>query len=151
MEPTPAPSRVREFILAQHDLLRLRMQGLLVGSARLRRGELEPRAVRILARELLALLKAHIGDEERMLAVALADVDAFATVRLEKIREEHRAQTRDLSAMIASLDDSVDPEALASTVEEFARRIADDIDEEERQYLTEGLLKDDLIVTGFIG
>ena len=53
--------------------------------------------------------------------------------------------------MIASLDDSVDPEALASTVEEFARRIADDIDEEERQYLTEGLLKDDLIVTGFIG
>lgn len=151
MDPSRTPSRVREFILAQHDLLRLRMQGLLVGTARLRRGEVESREVRILARELLALLRAHIGDEERMLADVLADVDAFASVRLEKIRQEHRAQTRELSTMVKSLDGPIDVEALASTVEEFARRIADDIDEEERQYLTEALLKDDLVVTGSIG
>ena len=150
MEPD-TPCQIRERVLAQHDLLRLRLQGLAQGADRLRAGSLHIEELRVLAWEMLALLQAHVKDEERWLLPALREADGFGPARVEALQREHLAQARELEETLAALRATQDPETLAKGVESLVQRILDDMDEEEATYLSPNLLKDDLIVTGFIG
>jgi iron-sulfur cluster repair protein YtfE (RIC family) len=150
MEPEK-PSQIRERVLAQHDLLRLRLQGLNQGVDQLRAGNLTVEELRIRALETLALLRAHVKDEERWLLPALAEADGFGPERVKALQEEHRAQAREMAETLEALRDAKEPEDLATGVESLVQRILDDMDEEERTYLNPNLLKDDLITTGFIG
>ncbi|MBO6939032.1 MAG: hemerythrin domain-containing protein [Deltaproteobacteria bacterium] len=150
MEPE-TPSQIRERVLAQHDLLRLRLQGLAQGVDRLRAGKLPVEDLRILAWETLALLRAHVKDEERWLLPALREADGFGPARVDALREEHAAQAEEMSATLDELKAAKEADALADGVEGLVQRILDDMDEEEATYLSPNLLKDDLVTTGFIG
>jgi len=150
MEPQK-PSRIRERVLAQHDLLRLRLQSLHRGVDQLRAGKLTVEELRIRAWETLALLRAHVKDEERWLLPALKEADGFGPARVEALREEHEAQATEMAQTLEALRQAKEPEELATGVETLVQRILDDMDEEESTYLDPNLLKDDLITTGFIG
>ena len=150
MEPE-TPSQIRERVLAQHDLLRLRLQGLAQGAHRLRAGAVDVEDLRILAWETLALLRAHVKDEERWLLPALREADGFGPARVEALKQEHLAQAKEMAETLEALRATKDPAALAKGVESLVQRILDDMDEEEATYLSPTLLKDDLVTTGFIG
>ena len=145
------PSRIRERVLAQHDLLRLRLHGLLEGVDALRRGELPVHELRLQTWETLALLRAHVQDEERWLLPVLREADGFGPVRVDALRAEHRLQAETLAKNLEELRAATDDEDLAVGIEELIKRMLDDMDEEERTFLDPNLLKDDLVTTGFIG
>lgn len=150
MEPE-TPSQIRERVLAQHDLLRLRLQSLSQGVDRLRTGDLPIEDLRILAWETLALLRAHVKDEERWLLPALREADGFGPARVDALRAEHQTQAKEMSRALTALREAEEPEALARGIERLVRRILDDMDDEEATYLSPNLLSDSLVVTGFIG
>jgi len=145
------PSEIRQRVLAQHDLLRLRLQALNEGVDQLRAGNLSVEELRIRAWETLALLRAHVKDEERWLLPALKEADGFGPVRVEALRDEHQQQAKEMAETLEALREAKGAEALAEGVEGLVQRILDDMDEEERTYLSPNLLKDDLVTTGFIG
>ena len=145
------PSEIRQRVLAQHDLLRLRLQALNEGVDQLRAGNLSVEELRIRAWETLALLRAHVKDEERWLLPALMEADGFGPVRVEALRDEHQQQAKEMAETLEALREAKGAEALAEGVEGLVQRILDDMDEEERTYLSPNLLKDDLVTTGFIG
>ncbi|MAQ15310.1 MAG: hypothetical protein CMN30_11020 [Sandaracinus sp.] len=146
-----SPLRVRERVLAQHDLLRLRLQGLAEGVDALRAGRLEVDELRIRCWETLALLRAHTKDEEQWLLPVLREADGFGPVRVDALRDEHRTQAHELAEAMDALRDAREPESLARAIEGLVKRILDDMDEEERTYLDPNLLKESLVTTGFIG
>ncbi len=150
MEPEK-PSQIRERVLAQHDLLRLRLQSLCKGVDEVRAGDLAVEELRLRAWETLALLRAHVKDEERWLLPALAEADGFGPERVRALQEEHRVQAKEMAETLEALRDAEQPEELASGIEALVKRILDDMDEEEETYLNPNLLKDDLVTTGFIG
>lgn len=150
MEPEK-PSQIRERVLAQHDLLRLRLQSLNQGVDQLRAGKLTVDELRIRAWETLALLRAHVKDEEHWLLPALKEADGFGPARVQALQDEHAAQATEMAETLEALREAKEPEELAIGVEALVQRILDDMDEEESTYLSPNLLKDDLITTGFIG
>ena len=101
-----APSMVRKRILTEHKVLR----GLLATTETLANRILEGDAesgVRLAwqTRELYQTLLRHMDVEDRILAPALQETDAFGKTRAENLLQDHREQRRQLRQALATLDD----------------------------------------------
>ncbi|MEM9067055.1 MAG: hemerythrin domain-containing protein [Myxococcota bacterium] len=157
------PSAIRERILAQHAVLRARLDGLDDIARRLRHGESAGRSVleasdhvliadlKRAAEELRALLLDHMEEEERLLLPELRAVDAFGEARADALASEHITQRQTLDAVLEGIRRDEDVPRLTTRVLELVRHVRADMRNEEANHLSPNLLKDDIITTGFIG
>jgi hypothetical protein len=136
---------LRYMLLAQHARLRLVIeaarraarQALATGGAA---GELQS-AVTTLERELLA----HLSDEETLLAPVLARIDGWGAVRVDLLRAEH-AHQRAVLAVLAGKKAWPAHSVVAGRTLSLCDDLLTDMEFEERELLTEKVLRNDFIL-----
>jgi CBS domain-containing protein len=151
----PSPRQVREMILAEHTHLR-ELLSLALASAR---SVLDDEAatherigMREAARAALTALVSHTQLEDQTVAPVLETIDAWGRVRARQLRAEHIEQRKALEELLAKLDDQhVSDRTLASAVVEVQRQILEDMEQEERNELSNDLFWDDTRRTGSEG
>ncbi len=138
----PSPAAVRRLILADHAKLRRAVDEL---EARHRAAPVEGSEVlRAAFSALLGNLEQHIERENRMLAPALRESDAWGPVRAEAFARHHEAQHRELEAMHAIATDG-DARTLADRVRRFINELRVEMDQEERDLLDPDVLRNDVV------
>jgi acetoin utilization protein AcuB len=146
-----APSQVLEVMHTEHvNIAQLleraedQAQGVLSGE---HYGDREVHALRDAARQLYTGLTAHIELENRVLAPALKETDAWGPLRAEQLIQSHAEQKRVLEGALMELDDLAQPaESLAVHVKAVVELIRQDLAYEEQALLCPELLRDDPIV-----
>jgi len=144
------PSQVREVMRAEHVNIRQLLERaedqareVLTDTG----GEREVHALRDAARQLYTSLSAHIDLENRVLAPALQQTDAWGPMRAQQLIQGHIEQTRALEGALLELDDLAQPAfALAAHVEGLVMLIKNDLEAEEESLLGADLLRDDPII-----
>ena len=97
-------------------------------------------AVRIFVEEL----RLHLASEEELLGPVLERLDAWGPERLEILRLEHAHQRAVLQAL--RNDWTLGPREMARRARSLVADVAMDMEAEERDLLSEALLRDDPIV-----
>jgi Hemerythrin HHE cation binding domain len=139
----------RALLLAQHKRLRERIVEVGEAAANVLAcsdAELPGRAEE-LTRALAAFtsdMNLHLGAEEELLGPILERLDAWGPVRLELLRSEHAHQRAILETLYS--DRKLAPRELARHARSLVANVLLDMNEEERDLLAEGLLRDDAIV-----
>jgi hypothetical protein len=132
-------SDVRTEVLSQHDTLRTILREAQVAALE---GHAHPLEVAHLAHEIRRSFRAHLAFEERVLVPVLTSVEVWGPDRVRNLVEEHTRQRADLDALIASIESGEDTARVASMFCRIAADLAQDMDEEERDYLGPDLLRD---------
>jgi len=139
-------SQIRRLILDEHTVLRDILEEIEQALGEMpRRVPGSISRVRASLRTFQDAFLRHLEHEETVLRPILVDVDAWGTVRVAAMDEEHAAQRAALTqlshlALDENLDDTV------RHLEEFIRRLRADMDGEEHHALSEEVLRDDIIV-----
>ncbi len=144
------PSQVRSVILSEHVNIRALLlrseehaQRILSGGGF---GDQEVLSLRGIAYQLYTGLCRHMELENRLLAPALAALDAFGKVRSDRLIAEHVEQRRSLERIVAQFDEpSEPPAAMAAALAHLITTFRQDMDIEEQMLLHPSLLCDDLI------
>lgn len=89
-------------------------------------------------------LQAHLADEERLLEPVLASIDAWGPVRLALLRAEH-AHQRAVLAVLTGPGAWPAAQVVAARTVALCADLSTDMEFEERELLSEKLLRDDLI------
>jgi iron-sulfur cluster repair protein YtfE (RIC family) len=89
-------------------------------------------------------LRVHLAAEEELLGPILERLDAWGPVRLELLRSEHAHQRAVLRALHA--DRKLEPREMAKRARSLVADVLVDMEAEERDLLSENLLRDDPIV-----
>lgn len=98
------------------------------------------------AERLLATLRRHMRWEDRYLAPAVEDADAWGPERAKRLSEEHREQRIFLDDIVAELQlQDRPPVVLAAHLLELVRRLREDMEAEEALFLDPNVLRDDVI------
>ena len=139
---TLAPSVVRKIILDEHAVIRTKLDAIekLVGSK-------HDQAVKNAVDEFTHYFLKHIATEEKILRPVLADLDGWGEVRVEKMNKEHKEQTAELKRLNA-LVQGKNFEEYEAGLRDFVQSIYTDMEQEESDILSPGLLKDDVITAG---
>jgi hypothetical protein len=96
--------------------------------------------MRAQARDLCRALQAHIDFEERVVAMALADVIGWGGVLLAQLEEEHARQRASLESTLSVLEPAELPKRkLVESVRALADAVLVDLASEERYLLTADL------------
>lgn len=149
-EPLP-PSLICEMMRAEHMNLRQLLERVEDQAAVVLQSheeiDYEVAALRDSARQLYTSLTAHIEVENRLLAPALKQTDAWGPMRADGLLACHEEQKQALAGALMELDDlSQAPRTLASHVGDLVVSIRCDIDNEEINLLDSDLLRDDPII-----
>jgi hypothetical protein len=143
MDPTNAQRR--QILLEQHCHLRGTIQAaqgvanrLLAAGATT--GDLQ-RAVMALTDDLLR----HLADEEKLLEPVLADIDAWGPIRAGLLRAEH-AHQRAVLAVLTGPTAWPAATLVAKRTLSLCEDLLIDMEFEERELLSETLLRDDFIL-----
>lgn len=141
------PSEIREKVLTDHAELRGRLAGLEGLAREVVDGERRlVGALRLEGEELLDRLADHMRWEERYLAPALHDADAWGDERVKRLIDDHREQRDLLADSLSRLrDPSRPPVLLARNVLDLVSLIREDMEDEEAVALDERVLRDDVI------
>jgi iron-sulfur cluster repair protein YtfE (RIC family) len=138
---------VRQRILADHERLRR-----LIGASERVAGLIEDGeedlgdSLRVLLVALFRKLKVHMQYEDEALQPILRRVDAFGEVRADQFDREHEEQRGQMGDLLhAACDLRAHPREVAVRAREILRRVLDDMDYEEREFLSPDLLRDDII------
>ena len=129
------PSEVRERVLADHEVLRQDLDEL-ERSARAADGPEAGRVpeLRVHAERLLAKLQRHMRWEDRFLAPALREADAWGEERAARLDEEHREQRELLRHVLEGLRDPTRPGAvLVANLLDLVALLREDISRRLRQ------------------
>jgi len=146
------PSEVRTRILDEHTELRvvladcLKLAGEVLAGQSGKKGLLRERC-----RDLYGMLLRHMELEDAILGPALRETDAYGPLREKQLREEHRNQRATLARALIDLDTDQDATELAGFVKTLVDDITRDMAHEEKDLLTEDLLKDDIINAKIFG
>jgi hypothetical protein len=89
-------------------------------------------------------LRVHLAAEEELLAPVLERIDAWGPLRLDLLRSEHSHQRAVLHAL--HTDRKLGPREMARRARSLVADVLLDMDAEERDLLSERLLRDDPIV-----
>ena len=89
-------------------------------------------------------LRVHLAAEEELLGPILERLDAWGPVRLDLLRSEHAHQRAVLHAL--HVDRKLGPRELAKRARSLVGDVLLDMEAEERDLLSENLLRDDPIV-----
>jgi hypothetical protein len=144
MASLPTNEQRREILCGQHarlrktiDEARFAARDALVSKSA---GALQI-AVGVLERELLC----HLDEEERLLEPILAGIDAWGPVRLGLLRAEH-AHQRAVLAILTGQSAWPLPTVVAGRTLALCDDLITDMEFEERELLSEKLLRDDCIL-----
>lgn len=141
------PSQVRERVLADHEALRRHLRELEAAA----RGALdEPEGgdarLRGRAEAFVSTLAEHMRWEDRYLAPALRNADAWGQERADLLASDHREQRELLDDVVTKLrDQRRPPKLVAENVLDLIALLRDDMEQEEALLLDPRVLRDDVI------
>ncbi|MBT8466409.1 MAG: hemerythrin domain-containing protein [Myxococcales bacterium] len=139
------PSEVRRKVLSQHREIEQMLSELEAGVAKLGEGSVDAAQVKRAAYALRGILELHMNFEEAHMVPAIQDADGFGPERVRHLHAEHADQRRELDRLVDAIREARSPDSLVSTVTTLAEMLRVDIEQEERDYVNEKLLSDNLI------
>ena len=119
----------------------------MMGLAQVSEEHQEPRhePLRALVDEIQSIFVRHLADEERLILPILEDDLPLGPMRAEALRDEHTRQRAELEALCAWPEERSDRE-LALRFGRLAAALLEDIAHEEREMLTQEVIREDCIV-----
>jgi hemerythrin-like domain-containing protein len=141
------PSEVRRKVLSQHREIEQMLSELEAGVAQLGDGSVNAEQVKRAAYALRGILELHMNFEELHMVPAITDADGFGPERARHLHTEHQEQRKQLDLLVDSIREAESADDLVESVARLARVLRDDIEQEEREYVTEKLLRDSVIPT----
>ena len=145
------PSEVRQKVLSQHREIEQMLSEFENGVAQLGTGAVDAGQVKRAAYALRGILELHMNFEEAHLAPAIEEADGFGPERVRHLYSEHAEQRKQLDALVDAIREAGSPDDLASGVAKLAAMLRVDIEEEEREYVTDALLRDSIIPSDTFG
>lgn len=141
------PSEVRDRVLHDHASLRASVETVDSLARRVIEGGTESIGeLRAAAAALLEALQTHMAWEDRHLAVALREADAWGPEREARLASDHREQRQILTHVLAALTDPDRPVRVqARVLRDWASLLREDMREEERELLDAQVLRDDVV------
>lgn len=144
------PSQVRNAILSEHVSIRALLDRSEAHAKRILSGRGydadDVLTLRGIVHQLSTGVCRHMELENRVLAPALAEIDAFGEVRAQRLLTEHAHQKDMLEHLVERFDNpSVAQPALAAELVEVIAALRLDMHVEEETLLNPRLLRDDLI------
>lgn len=141
------PSEVRRRVLHDHRDLRRQLLGIERLAQEVATGERRHVGpMRQAVERLLAVLHEHMRWEDRHLAPAVEDADAWGPERAALLAADHREQRTMLAEVVAELQSQDRPAAvLAARLLELVRHLREDMASEEAIFLDPKVLRDDVI------
>ena len=145
------PSEVRRKVLSQHREIEQMLSELETGIEQLATGETESAQVKRAAYALRGILELHMNFEETHMVPAIHDADGFGPERARHLHTEHADQRRELDKVVDQIREASSQTALAESVAKLASMLRKDIEEEEREYVNDTLLRDSIIPNDTFG
>ncbi|MBW1761708.1 MAG: hemerythrin domain-containing protein [Deltaproteobacteria bacterium] len=145
------PSEVRRKVLSQHREIEQMLSELEAGVAQLGAGSVDAGQVKRAAYALRGILELHMTFEEAHMVPAINEADGFGPERVRHLYAEHAEQRQELDRLVDAIQEAGSAVDLASSVTKLANMLRKDIEEEEREYVTEKLLRDSIIPTDTFG
>lgn len=141
------PSEIRRRILHDHQALRGILFSLEALSKEvLNEGRLLEDPLRMQGEALLSQLRDHMDWEDVHLRPALLAADACGKARVESLDTDHREQREMLSYALKRIEDTnAPPIILARGLLDLVKVLRQDMEEEERMFLNERVLRDDVV------
>ena len=139
------PSEVRRKVLSQHREIEQMLSELEAGVEQLAKGETEAGRVKRAAYALRGILELHMNFEETHMVPAIHDSDGFGPERARHLHREHEDQRRELDKVVDQIREAASDNDLATSVSKLASMLRHDIEEEEREYVNDKLLRDTII------
>ncbi|RZV52378.1 MAG: hemerythrin domain-containing protein, partial [Deltaproteobacteria bacterium] len=130
---------------SQHREIEQMLSELEAGVAKLGEGSVDAAQVKRAAYALRGILELHMNFEEAHMVPAIQDADGFGPERVRHLHAEHADQRRELDRLVDAIREARSPDSLVSTVTTLAEMLRVDIEQEERDYVNEKLLSDNLI------
>ncbi len=136
----------RRSILHQHERIRV----LLAQASELAERALDqdvspPDAVATMIGEIHTTFEIHLRFEEKVLLDILADDLPLGPPRATRLRDEHERQRATLKSLHVEAKAFPKLPTLAAKLAFLARWLLDDMEEEERTFLTEDVVRDDIV------
>jgi iron-sulfur cluster repair protein YtfE (RIC family) len=145
------PSEVRRKVLSQHREIEQMLSELETGVAQLGEGSVDAGQVKRAAYALRGILELHMNFEETYMVPAINEADGFGPERVRHLHSEHAEQRKELDRLVDGIREATSPDDLVAGVTKLAEMLRIDIEEEEREYVTDKLLRDDIIPTDTFG
>ena len=145
------PSEVRRKVLSQHREIEQILAELEAGVAQLGDGAVNSEQVKRAAYALRGILELHMNFEELHMVPAITEADGFGPERARHLHTEHQEQRKQLDHLVHAIREANSIDDLAQGVAKLSEMLRDDIEEEEREYVTDRLLRDNIIPTDTFG
>lgn len=140
------PSEIRKTILDEHD--EMRRQLLELGRA-LKQAMTDLNELKSLTKSLLERLTAHTQREDRILVPALREADMWGPARAEQLTRHHVEQRQTLTELLHRLEsEDIGADELQTIAQGIIKELRDDMNFEEKNYLRETILRDDVVSIG---
>ncbi|KPK49358.1 MAG: hypothetical protein AMJ63_16765 [Myxococcales bacterium SG8_38_1] len=145
------PSEVRRKVLSQHREIEQMLSELEAGVAHLGDGSVDAGQVKRAAYALRGILELHMNFEETHMVPAINDADGFGPERVRHLHSEHADQRRELDRLVDQIREASSADDLKGSVTKLAAMLRKDIEEEERDYVNEKLLRDHIMPSDTFG
>ncbi len=145
------PSEVRRKVLGQHREIEQMLAELEAGVAHLGDGSVDAGQVKRAAYALRGILELHMNFEEAYMAPAISEADGFGPERVRHLHAEHAQQRKELDRLVDQIREAESPPELTKSVAKLAEMLRSDIEEEERDYVNDKILRDNLIPSDTFG
>ena len=145
------PSEVRRKVLSQHREIEQMLSELEAGARQLHKGPEEADQVKRAAYALRGILELHMTFEESYMVPAISEADGFGPERASHLHAEHAEQRKQLDRLVHAILDAKSPGEIEEGVAHLAGMLRKDIEEEEKHYVNESLLRDDIMPTDTFG
>lgn len=145
------PSEVRTKVLSQHREIEQMLSELEAGVAQLGQGGVDAEQVKRAAYALRGILELHMNFEEAHMVPAIKEADGFGPERVRHLHADHAQQRQELDRLVDTIREASSPDDLTASVKRLADMLRNDIEEEEREYVTDKLLRDNIIPTDTFG
>lgn len=145
------PSEVRTKVLSQHREIEQMLSELEAGVAQLGQGGVDAEQVKRAAYALRGILELHMNFEEAHMVPAIKEADGFGPERVRHLHADHAQQRQELDRLVDTIREARSPDDLTASVKRLADMLRNDIEEEEREYVTDKLLRDNIIPTDTFG
>jgi uncharacterized damage-inducible protein DinB len=136
------PSQIRLRLLQQHDEIRAEMEAL----ARAHSSSADLHELRNRTLHLAKTIRSHNRHEEVLLHVLLHEIDAWGPLHVGTMHEHHTAEHEQLLGALLDAATAIEAAAFEEIVFPAIDRVLDHMAREEKSFLNELILRDDVVV-----